>query len=285
MYRSIPRAVLLMALAASAGCQLTPNFETGYAVEPWGAPPANQRGSLAVHDFEENRPARVYSTAGKIFLTYVPFIPYVSLPFERFDESVRIQSDAIERGGRGITLGADQNVAPPFEEYTYPASFSRAVAEDLAASGLFSQVDHVGTGPSDGYDYVLTGSVVASPLRRSVSSFGLGMPGVLLWLLPVPMAKTTGEATVTLELRAASSGQVVWADTLESSVHRYFTIYTSSAMVYGRSGAFSLNLEPPPSDAGVDRRSLFGWHFAALRRAMLEARPALGAALGADSAP
>jgi hypothetical protein len=62
-------------------------------------------------------------------------------------------------------------------------------------------------------------------------------------------------------------------------------LYTSSAMVYGRSGAFSFNLEPPPSDAGVDNRSLFGWHFAALRKAMLDARQDLAATLAARSEP
>jgi hypothetical protein len=53
----------------------------------------------------------------------------------------------------------------------------------------------------------------------------------------------------------------------------------SSAMIYGRGGAFSFNLLPPPSDAKVDRHSLFSWHFEALRRGMLEARPDLAAAL------
>ncbi len=273
-------AVLGLCLFASIGCQLTPNFKTGYSVDPWHRPPGGTAlGSLAVSDFVESRPARVYSTTGKLFLTYIPLIPWVSMPYERLDESVRIQSDAIARKGRGMTLGAKQNVAPPFEEYTYPASFSRAVAEDLAESGLFSQVDHVGGALPDDYDYVLTGRVTESPLRKSVTSFGLGMPGVLLWVLPIPMAKTTGGTTVELELRASSTGDVVWADTIESSVHRYLTLYTSSAMIYGRGGAFSLNLEPAPSDGGVDRRSLFGWHFAALRKAMLGARPGLRAAL------
>lgn len=39
-------------------------------------------------------------------MTYIPLIPYVSMPFERLEESVRIQSDDIQASGRGITLGA-----------------------------------------------------------------------------------------------------------------------------------------------------------------------------------
>lgn len=267
-------------LSLCSACQLTPNFETGYSVETWQHPSeAASRVSLAVTDFSEARPARVYSTAGKLFLTYVPLIPWVSMPFERLDESVRIQSDAIARKGRGMTLGADQTVAPPFEEFTYPNSFSRAIAEDLKESALFSRVDHIGGGSTDGYDYVLSGELIESPLRKSVTSFGLGMPGVLLWFLPIPMAKTTAGITAELELIRASTGRVVWEETIESSVRRYITLYTSSAMIYGRGGAFSLNIEPAPSDGGVDRRSLFGWHFAALRQAMRDARPSLRAAL------
>ena len=54
---------------------------------------------------------------GNRSLTYVPFLPWVALPFERLDESVRIQSDAIEQSGRGMTRGASQNVAPLFEQW------------------------------------------------------------------------------------------------------------------------------------------------------------------------
>ena len=172
-------------------------------------------------------------------------------------------------------------MAPPFEEYAYPASFSRAVAADLAASGLFARVDAIGAeAPAEDHAFVLSGRLRASPLRRTVTSYGLGMPGVLLWFLPIPMSKTTGGTALELELRDVATDRVIWTQVLEHEVQRYFMLYTSSAMVYGRGGAFSFNLEPAP-DASVDRRSLFGWHFAALRRAMLEARPGLTEALTA----
>src|SRR3990172_210174 len=105
------------------------------------------------------------------------------------------------------------------------------------------------------------------------------MAGVLLWFLPVPMAKTAASVEVDLSLVDQQTGEEIWKHTLRSELSRLITLYTSSAMVYGRSGAFSFNLEPPPSDAHVDRRSLFGWHFAALRRAMLDARQDLAASL------
>jgi hypothetical protein len=268
-------------IVAATGCQLTPNFRTGYQFdaqrlrnEPLGA-------TLAVAQFQDARPPRVYSTTGKLFLTYVPILPYVSMPFERLEESVAIQSDSIARGGRGITLGARQNVAPEAAEYAYPASFARAVADDLKASGLFRDVVYTGAGSAQGHRYLLTGTLRASPLRRSVTSYCLGMPGVLLWFLPIPMAKTSASVTLDLNLVDTQDGVVVWQHTIDKpKVSRLITLYTSSAMIYGRGGAFSFNLEPPPGNAQVDRRSLFSWHFESLRRGMQEAKPSLAQALG-----
>jgi hypothetical protein len=262
-----------------AACQLTPNFDASYEVEPGALRSAPLPGTLVVPRFHEERPPRLWSTSGKLFLLYIPFLPWVSLPFERVDESMKVISDGIEKGGPGITLGAEVQPGPEYEAYTYPASFPRAIARDIAESGLFVECRYVGDDSTEGARYVLNGSIRESPLRRSATSFGLGMAGVLLWLLPIPMSKTTGSIAVDLSLVDQKSGEEIWKHTLESDVSRYFMLYTSSAMVYGRGGAFSFNLEPPPAEAGVDRRSLFSWHFAALRRAMLEARADLADAL------
>jgi hypothetical protein len=273
-----PSSLFALLLLAS-GCQLTATFTTGYEMPGRVAERSLDR-SVAVVPFEEARPPRLYTTSGRMFLTYVPLLPWVTLPFERLDESVRKQSESIERGGRGITAGATQSVAPPFEEYTYPRSFARTIADDLQASGVFREVRFVEDEGASGFDYVLRGVVRESPLRNSTTSFGLGMAGVLLWIIPVPMQKTSASVTVDLELADAASGAVVWKRSLESDVSRYATMY-SSAIVYGRGGAFSFNLLPPPSDAKVDRHSLFSWHFEALRRGMSDARTDLAAAVAA----
>lgn len=272
--RTLSAFTVLVFLSA---CQLTPTFTTGYQLPERLSVQTLDR-SLAVVPFEEARPPRLYTTAGRLFLTYVPLLPYVSSPFERLDESVKKQSDSIAAGGRGITMGAAQGVAPPFEEYNYPRSFARAIADDLAASGLFRDVRFVEADSTSGFDYILSGSVRESPLRSTATSFGLGMAGVLLWFIPVPMQKTSASVTVDLTLTDAQDGRAIWTRTLESDVSRYATMY-HSAMIYGRGGAFSFNLLPPPSDAKVDRHSLFSWHFEALRRGMLEARTDLAAAL------
>jgi hypothetical protein len=275
--------VLLAALVVTslAACQLTPTFTTGYeAPERIAEQPLD--ASLAVIPFEEARPPRLYTTTGRLYLNYIPLLPWVTMPFERLDESIEKQSEGIARSGPGITMGATQNVAPPFEQYTYPRSFARAIAGDLSAAGTFREVRFVEQDATTGFDYVLSGTVRESPLRNSTTSFGLGIAGVLLWFIPVPMQKTSASVTVDLELRDARTGEVVWSRSLESDVSRYATMY-HSALIYGRGGAYSFNLLPPPSDAKVDRSSLFSWHFEALRRAMLEARTELATKLAGGS--
>ena len=274
-------AALAFALSA---CQLTPTFQAGYQADRVSLRESPPRGSLVVRKFDDARPPRSYSGTGKLFLLYIPLIPYVSMNFERLDESVQIQSTAIEQGGRGITLGAGQNPAGEFESYSYPASFARAIASDLDQTGLFDGAHYFDTGAAVPERYVLTGILRETPLRRSATSFMLGMAGVLLWLLPVPMTKTTADVSLDLTLTDQSAKQTVWQKTLRGETSRLISLYTSSAMVYGRAGAFSFNLEPPPSDARVDQRSLFSWHFESLRRAMLEARPELAAALSSHEA-
>jgi len=263
--------------AAVAGCEVRPNFETGYRVMQSNlAPPAES--SLAVTRFAEARPPRHYELTGRMFLVYVPLVPYATLEFERTDENVaELSKDIALHGSHGKLPQA-----PPFETYAYPNSVPRAVADDLAASGFFSSVAYVGDGDTAGFRYVLSGAVKESPLRSSGTSYMLGLPGVYLWLLPLPMQKTTAAITVDLTLTDTASGAVIWRDTIASELSRTATMY-NAVMLYGSGGSFSFNLLPlQPEVTTVDRNSLFSWHFEALRRAMLAAKPGLARAL-ADS--
>jgi hypothetical protein len=279
--RSLARVSILLYSLLVIGCQLTPTFTTGYEIKQSSLQPSPVAERLVVVPFSEERGPRYYNTPGRLFLTYVPLIPYVTMRWERLEESIRVQSESIAAAGRGITLGARQDVAPPFYEYYYPNSFARAIAEDLAATGLFQHVEYGSEAEAENSRYVLRGNVSETPLRTSTTSFGLGIVGVLLWFLPVPMAKTTAEIGLDLDLTDNETGEVIWERHLESGLNRYITLYTSSAMVYGRGGAFSFNLVPPPGDSKVDRRSLFSWHFEALRRGMLDSKDDLARALSA----
>src|SRR5262245_43503537 len=157
-----------------AGCQLTPTFTTGYELDPDRVRSTPLAGVLVVEPFSEEREPRYYNTTGRMFLTYVPFIPSVTMRFERLEESIRIQSEAIEAHGSGMTLVATQNVAPPFDEYYYPKSFARAIAADLAATGLFERVEYGIASEVADASHVLRGALRQTPLRTSTTSFGLG---------------------------------------------------------------------------------------------------------------
>jgi len=89
-------------------------------------------------------------------------------------------------------------------------------------------------------------------MYQTATSYGLGAPGVLLWLLPLPMQKTS---------------TAVWRDRIHGEVSRVTMLYTSQGIIYGPN-VLSYSHVLPPKDAGVDRLSVFGWHFAALRAAM-----------------
>lgn len=269
--QTLARLLVVLVAAFGAGCGITPTFTTGYAVTK--APPQHAAGSLAVTQFVDARPPRVYTTSGYAFLTYVPLLPYVTMPWERLDESVNLLSEDIKEEG------TEMPVAPPLRTYAYPVSVPRAIADDLAGSGLFSSVAYVGNSAPTGYDYVLSGQLTASPLTSTGTSYGLGAAGVLLWTLPIPMQKTSADVTVDLSLSDTRTGQVIWRDTLSSEVSRIATIYNDN-IYYGSAGIWSFNLLPlAPDITTVDRRSLFQWHFESLRRSMEAAKPNLARAL------
>lgn len=261
----------MLLVLAIQGCTIKANLNTGYRPEPATLRQAPLPDALAVQRFREERPPRVYSTGGRGFLTYVPFIPYVALPFERVDESA-------------VKAGTEANLSmPPFEEFTYPASMARAIAEDLEASGVFRAVRYVGDGPTDGYRYVLSGVLRATPVEKDLTSYGLGMAGVLLWFLPIPAGQIWTSVTLDLTLTDTATGERVWQSTLDHEYSKWITLYTSvPSLVYG--GASSFDFVQLPSSARVDRDSLFSWNFEVLRQAMSSARGEIATAVSRSSA-
>jgi len=259
-------ATLLALALGLQGCVINANLNTGYRPEATLLRPSPLPESLAVRRFADERPPRVYSTTGRGFMTYVPLLPYVALPFERVDESA-------------LKAGDEANLTmPPFSQLTYPESMARAIADDLGTSGLFTTVQYVGDGPTDGYRYVLSGTLRTTPVEIDMTSYGLGIVGVLLWSLPIPMGQMWTNVSLDLTLTDTTTGQPVWHRTVTHEYSRWMTLYTSApALVYG--GTSSFNFVQLPSSAQVDRDSLFSWNFEVLRQAMGVTRKEIAAAL------
>ena len=262
------RLSTLVAVAIlAAGCPPAATLSTGYHVDRMALRPTPHPGRLAVLTLADGRPPRIYTTNGHMFLTYVPLLPYVTADFERLDETVRMNADAMAARGQTRNAVVALAPAPPYEEYTYPASFARAIADDLAASGIFEDVQFVGDRSFEGFAYELSGTLLETPMYQTATSYGLGAPGVLLWLLPLPMQKTSTAVSMDLRLTNLGSGAVVWLERIHGEVSRVTMLYTSQGIIYGPN-VLSYSHVFPPEDAGVDRLSVFGWHFAALRAAM-----------------
>lgn len=264
----------------AAGCAVTPTFTTGYRFEPQALRAEPLEATLEVERFVDARPPRKYTTQGRLFLTYVPLVPSVTLDFERIDETVPLLSAQIIPGTN--VDGAVQNPAPPLEVFSYPQSMAQSVAADLAAHGLFREVIYAGEHAGPRADYILSGTLRETPLRMTATSYMLGMPGVLLWFLPLPMAKSSGAIALELTLTDRRSQATVWHETLEIELSRLDNMYSAEGetLIYG-GGVMSYNMVLPPAEAETDRSSIFAWHFEALRRGMEQARPRLAAALSA----
>jgi hypothetical protein len=260
-------ALLVAAAASVSGCSYIATTRLDYApAGALGQPPAPT--SIAVVPLAEERPERSYPVQfNRMFLTYVPLIPYVSIPYERLDESYDVT-----RRERGWPH-------EPNEHFTI--KMAEAMANDLRQSGLVEDVRFAPEGTAEA-DYVLSGTLKKSEFDVNATSYMLGMPGVLLWLLPIPIGSNTAEVEIDLALRDRS-GRTVWQYPLRGNARKIFTLYNSSGAPV--SNVFSLEIKRYGSnDKGIDGDSLWAYHADALRSGMGEAKASLAQYLATQAA-
>jgi len=169
-----------------------------------------------------------------------------------------------------------QAVGPGGGESHFTVAMSEVISSDLAASGLFREVRYIGDDPiPPGADYVLEGKLESTEFDVYHTSYMLGMAGVLLWMLPLPMGKN--KATVDAELRLLDrSGHQVWSDKLEGEGSRIFTLYNSGGAPVTNQMMLEIK-RYSGNDAGIDGDSLWAYHAAALRSGMAGVKQSLSA--------
>jgi hypothetical protein len=261
---------VVLALSVLSGCAYVPTRSFSYAPVAMSFD-AHQKnyGVLVVKELNEARGERTYpNTMGNIFKTYIPFLPYVSLSYERLDES-----DAMTQ---------ESDSSRVVEKSDFRVSVSKSIAEDLNSTGLFKEVRYIGDQavPSDA-DFVLSGELNTTALNTSFTSYMLGMVGVLLWILPLPMGRTTGNIEASLKM-SDSSGKEVWSHQLKGKSKRTYTMYNSGGKAI--SSVYSLEIRRyGKNNEGVDGDSYWAYHAAALRAGMVDVKERLFKALNASN--
>lgn len=250
----------LLIFSLSAGCAYIPTTNLRY--EPVATAYDGQPVySVAVLPLEEARgPKRYPGLQGRAFMAYIPLLPYVKVPYERLDESHILHQK---------NLGSEPT---PDEHFT--TAFAQEIARDLGESGMFRHVKFAASeADAPDADLFLSGELRSTEFDIYFTSYMLGIAGVLLWFLPIPMGKD--KATVSLDLTLRDrAGNTLWSHASEREASKMFTMYNSG----GESTSSEYRIEIKRyggNDLGIDGDSLWAYHAEALRAALGEAKESL----------
>jgi hypothetical protein len=251
----------LLICALVPGCAYVPTTSLRYEpVAPIDVARSTQ--SVAVLPLSEARgPKRYPSMQGHLFKTYIPLLPYIRIPYERLDESHILHQK---------NLGSQAAM----EQQHFTTAFALEIARDLEQSGLFREVRFAATeADATGTDLVLSGALRSTEFDVYASSYMLGIVGVLLWLVPIPVGKD--KATVSLELTLRDqTGTQVWSHASSRTASKFFTLYNSGGE--STSSPFRIEIKRYGSNKlGIDGDSLWAYHAEALRAALGEAKASL----------
>ena len=246
------------------GCAYTPTTSLRYDPTPVSASSPLDK-TIAVLPLEEARGPKLYpGLQGHLFKAYIPFLPYVKVPYERLDESHILHQKSLGHS--------------PAQSEHFTAAFAREIANDLQRSGLFRHVEFVSDEErANEHDLVLRGILRSTEFDIYVSSYMLGMPGVLFWLLPIPVGKDAATVAIDLSLED-DSGATLWSYSFSERADKVFTLYNSA----GKSTSSQYRIEIKrygSNDFGIDGNSFWAYHAEALRRGMAGAKASMAEAL------
>ena len=266
-------ALILLVCPAVSGCFLPPAYEESFNVtlRTWEDPDLvdlkkklKSKVSLRVVLLDE-RPEKYHSGMLRIFMSYIPLLPYYSLAHERLDD---VTAD-LNRGlsDRQLDQWRDRG-GPPLPaagSYSYPAAMARAIADDFRFYLRSASHSTGSRGWTSGY--VLRGKLVSTRIGQWGTSYCLGPLGVLLWPI-LPLGGVNAETIIDFVLED-SQGETIWTGTLDGRARKLVHISTmvpEPSTPYG----FELGLFAPSRLAtpNVQTSSMFYWNFAALENGL-----------------
>jgi hypothetical protein len=258
----INKSLIVILLFTISGCTSIPTTRMDYT--PISVNSSNFKkinGTLVVKDLIDNRPPREFTQPwGKIWLTYVPLLPYVTMSYERLDETYDL--------GRNVKTRSLASI------------ITESIANDIRSLGIFKNVEYIGDKniPNDA-EYVLSGKFISSEYQNNITSYCLGMPGVLLWYLPIPMGDNVGKIDLTLDIKT-SAGKELWTYNIKNEASKLYTLYNSGGLEITK----TMQMSPYGSnDEGIDENSIFSYYTAALRLGMVDAKKSLLQKLSNDN--
>ena len=94
--------------------------------------------------------------------------------------------------------------------------FAKAIAAELAQSGVYSSVKFAKDTQQEPADVVFRGRLRSTEWKRRLYTYGFGPLGVVFWLLAVPMSETTTDLELDLRLTPVNDPtKVLWNMTMD----------------------------------------------------------------------
>jgi hypothetical protein len=143
---------------------------------------------VAVLPFDDRRPE---GNSNKVLLYLIPINPIGPFDYNQIE------------GGSAFHTHSSYQIRPPED-------LAKAVVSEVNAAKLFSEVFYTERKQEPQVDYFLQGSVDEFRYEGKLISYGLSVYGPLLWFLGLPAGHTKNSLEVSLELRRAEDGEVLW---------------------------------------------------------------------------
>ena len=120
-----------------------------------------------------------------------------------------------------------QDPAPdPIVKMDPTKDLARAVADELRNAAIFSSVTFAENNNPAGADLVWTGTLRSTKWRRSITTYGLGAVGPILWILGAPIGNGTSTVVMDYKLTPANDpSRILWGFTMEAEDRHLIGIY------------------------------------------------------------